>query len=242
MPPPPRHPILSRGRGSRRLLPVFVRHQPRRTSTRMFRSMHAPSFSPSSDVPFVFPTFALFFLPNLLPRPGRSREPTDARQRGYGASRSCSWPFFVRAAEDTVAPATLRLPWRWGVQVWDIGQPKARSATAVGICYGVGGDVVSPRRVQGYKGTRIFSPFSDWRLVWVPLGLELLRLDFFLCLRALSLYVSSGILPMSPPNVQVFIVSFSGNEQVCSSLPFPSCSTKPWKWGRRGMGSLICCL
>jgi hypothetical protein len=30
MPPPPRHPILSRGRGSRRLLPVFVRHHPRR--------------------------------------------------------------------------------------------------------------------------------------------------------------------------------------------------------------------
>jgi hypothetical protein len=31
--------------------------------------MHTPSFSPSSDVPFVFPAFALFFLPNLLPLP-----------------------------------------------------------------------------------------------------------------------------------------------------------------------------
>jgi hypothetical protein len=31
--------------------------------------MCAPSFSPSSDVPFVFPAFALFFLPNLLPLP-----------------------------------------------------------------------------------------------------------------------------------------------------------------------------
>jgi hypothetical protein len=31
--------------------------------------MHAPSFLPSSDVPFVFPAFALFFLPNLLPLP-----------------------------------------------------------------------------------------------------------------------------------------------------------------------------
>jgi hypothetical protein len=31
-------------------------------------------------------------------------------------------------------------------------------------------------------------------------------------LRALSLYVSSGILPMSPPDAQVFVVSFSGNE------------------------------
>jgi hypothetical protein len=31
--------------------------------------MHAPLFSLSSDVPFVFPAFALFFLPNLLPLP-----------------------------------------------------------------------------------------------------------------------------------------------------------------------------
>jgi hypothetical protein len=39
------------------------------TSTRMFHIMRAPSFSPSSDVPFVFQAFALFFLPNLLPPP-----------------------------------------------------------------------------------------------------------------------------------------------------------------------------
>jgi hypothetical protein len=39
------------------------------TSTRTFHSMHAPSFSSSSDVLFVFPAFALFFLPNLLPLP-----------------------------------------------------------------------------------------------------------------------------------------------------------------------------
>ncbi|PWZ26555.1 hypothetical protein Zm00014a_009044 [Zea mays] len=50
----------------------------------------------------------------------------------------------------------------------------------------------------------------------------------------LSPYISSGILPMSPPDVYVFVVS-SSNEQVCPLLPFPSCSTKPWKWGRRGM-------
>jgi hypothetical protein len=41
---------------------------------------------------------------------GRSREPTNARRRGYDASRSCSWPFSVRAVEeDMVAPVTLRL-------------------------------------------------------------------------------------------------------------------------------------
>jgi hypothetical protein len=39
------------------------------TSTRTFHIMCAPSFSSSLDVPFVFPAFALFFLPNLLPHP-----------------------------------------------------------------------------------------------------------------------------------------------------------------------------
>jgi hypothetical protein len=39
------------------------------TSTRTFHIMCAPSFSLSSDVPFVFLAFALFILPNLLPPP-----------------------------------------------------------------------------------------------------------------------------------------------------------------------------
>jgi hypothetical protein len=39
------------------------------TSMRTFHIMRAPSFSPSSDVPFVFLAFALFFHPNLLPPP-----------------------------------------------------------------------------------------------------------------------------------------------------------------------------
>jgi hypothetical protein len=39
------------------------------TSTRTFHNMHTPSFSPSTDVTFIFPAFALFFLPNLLPPP-----------------------------------------------------------------------------------------------------------------------------------------------------------------------------
>jgi hypothetical protein len=71
-------------------------------------------------------------------------------------------------------------------------------------------------------------------MVRVPLGLELLRLGFFLRLRALYLYVSSGILLMLPPDAQVFVMSFSGNEQVCPPLPFPFCSAKPWKWGGEG--------
>jgi hypothetical protein len=83
------------------------------TSTRTFHSMHAPLFSLSSDVSFVFPAFACSSSPTYYPAHGCSREPTDARRRGYGASRPCSWPFSVCAAEDdTVAPATLRLSWR----------------------------------------------------------------------------------------------------------------------------------
>jgi hypothetical protein len=35
----------------------------------MFHIMRASLFSPSSDIPFVFLAFALFFLPNLLPPP-----------------------------------------------------------------------------------------------------------------------------------------------------------------------------
>jgi hypothetical protein len=64
--------------------------------------------------------------------------------------------------------------------------------------------------------------------VRVPLSLKLLRLGFFLRLHALSLYVSSSILPMSSPDAQVFVMPFSGNEQACSM--------KPWKWGIREMG------
>jgi hypothetical protein len=119
---------------------------------------------------------------------------------------------------------------------------KAFGAAVVRICYGVGGGVVSPRWVQGWEGTRILLPFLDRRLVQVPLNLELLQLGFFLRLHAISLYVSSGIVPMSLLDAQVFVVSFSGIGHVCPPLPFPSCSTKPWKWGGEGWGSLICFL
>jgi hypothetical protein len=39
------------------------------TFTRTFHIMCAPSFLQSSDVPFVFPVFPMFFLHNLLPPP-----------------------------------------------------------------------------------------------------------------------------------------------------------------------------
>jgi hypothetical protein len=46
------------------------------TSTRTFHIMRAPSFSSSSDVSFIFSTFALFFLPNLLPMVATASRPT----------------------------------------------------------------------------------------------------------------------------------------------------------------------
>jgi hypothetical protein len=62
------------------------------TSTKTFHIMRAPSFS-SSVRPIRLPDLR----PVLPPQPtapppahGGSREPTDARRRGYGASRSCS--------------------------------------------------------------------------------------------------------------------------------------------------------
>jgi hypothetical protein len=61
------------------------------------------------------PVRLLGLCPILPPQPaapaqGRSHEPTDAVRRGYGASRSCTWPFSMRAVkEDMVAPVTLRL-------------------------------------------------------------------------------------------------------------------------------------
>jgi hypothetical protein len=74
--------------------------------------MHAPQ--PAAPV-VGRPVRLLGLCPILPPQPAapahaRSREPTDARRRGYGASQSCSWPFSVHAVEeDMVAPATLRL-------------------------------------------------------------------------------------------------------------------------------------
>jgi hypothetical protein len=66
------------------------------TSTKTFHLMCVPSFLSSSDVSFVFPAFALFLPPQpAAPAHGRIHEPTDARRRGYEASRSCSWPFLA---------------------------------------------------------------------------------------------------------------------------------------------------
>jgi hypothetical protein len=64
------------------------------TSTRTFHIMCAPSFSPSSDVPFVFPAFA--FLPNLLPRP-RSQPRADRCSSTRVRGKSVMLLAFLRA-------------------------------------------------------------------------------------------------------------------------------------------------
>jgi hypothetical protein len=48
------------------------------TSMRTFHIMRTSSFSPSSDVPFVFPVFDFSSSPTWCPRPRSSRESTDA--------------------------------------------------------------------------------------------------------------------------------------------------------------------
>jgi hypothetical protein len=121
MAPPPLHPILGRGRRSMCLLPVFVRHQPRHRLAQWLLHVHEYVSHHVCTIvitvigrPVRLPGIRLV----LPPQPaalahGRSREPTDARRRGYEASRSCSWPLFVRAVEeDMVAPATIRLSWQ----------------------------------------------------------------------------------------------------------------------------------
>jgi hypothetical protein len=102
-----------------RLLPVFVRDQLRHQLAQWILLVHEDVshhvrtlFSSSSDVPFVFPASALFFLPNLLSPPmvAAASRPMliDA-----GTVRVGHTPFSVRAVEeDMMTPATLRLSWR----------------------------------------------------------------------------------------------------------------------------------
>jgi hypothetical protein len=92
VPPPPRHPILDRGRRSRRLLPIFVRHQPRHRLTQWLLHVHEDVSHHARTIVFaiVGRTVCLHCLhPVLPPQPaapahGCRRELTDARRRGYG--------------------------------------------------------------------------------------------------------------------------------------------------------------
>jgi hypothetical protein len=111
-----------RGHGSRCLLPYSSDTSPDidpcsgyYTSTRVFHSMHAPTHhrfctrwtSRSSSRPS-----PCFSSPTCCTCP-RSQPRADRRSfMRIRASRSCSWLFFVRVAEDMMTPVTLRLSWR----------------------------------------------------------------------------------------------------------------------------------
>jgi hypothetical protein len=121
MHPPPCHPILGRGRRIMRVLPVFVRHQSRHRLAQWLLHVHEDVSHHACTTVFAVvgrPIHLPGLRPVLPPQPaapahGHSREPIEARRRGYEVTRSCSWHFFVRAVEeDTVELATLRLSWR----------------------------------------------------------------------------------------------------------------------------------
>jgi hypothetical protein len=87
MPPPSRHPILGRGRRSRCLLPIFVRHQPRHRLAQWLLHVHEDVSHHVRTIVFVVvgrPIRLPGLCPVLPPQPaasthGRSRKPTDAR-------------------------------------------------------------------------------------------------------------------------------------------------------------------
>jgi hypothetical protein len=118
-------------------------------SMRTFHSMHAPSFLPSSDVPFFFPAFTMFFLPNLLlpPTVAAASRPTlvDAGTGRVGLAPGLSPCVPPRRTQWRLPRLGYMAMRSTRLRYWTT---KAHSVTAVGICYGVGGGVVSSRWVQ----------------------------------------------------------------------------------------------
>jgi hypothetical protein len=84
-------PILGRWRRSRRLLPIFVRHQSRHRPAQWLLHVHEDVSQHARTIIFVVvgrPVRLSDLHPVLPPQPaapahGRSREPTNARRRGY---------------------------------------------------------------------------------------------------------------------------------------------------------------
>jgi hypothetical protein len=163
------------------------------TSTRMFHNMRAPSFSPVVGRPVRLPDLR----PILCAQPAApSYRRSSTRVR---ASRSCSWPFSVRAAEeDTMAP----LP-----HLGYLGDEEYRSEILDRpvACNSRHMLRSSLRCCVASAGPGLGRHSLSLTLLELTPGacasqLELLRLGLFLRLCALSLYISSGILPMSPPD------------------------------------------
>jgi hypothetical protein len=111
-------PILGRGRGSRRLLPVFVQHQRRHRPVQWLLHVHKDVSQHARAIVFTRRrTSRSASRPSprsspqaTAPAHGHSREPTDARRRKYEASPP-DLSSVCAVEEATVALATLRLYW-----------------------------------------------------------------------------------------------------------------------------------
>jgi hypothetical protein len=168
MPPPPRHPILGREHRSRRLLPVFVRHQPRHQLAQWLLHVHEDiSHHACTIVLSSSNVLRLSSLRHVLP-PQPVAPPTVAstsRLALFDAGTGRVGHAYGLSPCVSSKRTWWRLPCLGYLRNESSGLryciTKARSMAAVGICYGVGGGVVSLRRVQGWEDTRILSPFSD---------------------------------------------------------------------------------
>jgi hypothetical protein len=197
------------------------RFRRRRTS----RSSSGPS--PFSSSPTCCPC------PRSQPRADR-RSSTRVR-----ASRSCSWLFFVRAAEeDTMTPTTLRLSWQ-NLRYWTT---KARSAAAIGICYGVGGGVVSPWRVQGWKALAFSRPFWTDAWCWCLSVCSCSGwASFFTCVLSPCIYLAVYYLCCLQMSMSSLCPSPATNRYDCLFPSLPALRNLGSRGGE-GWGSLICCL
>jgi hypothetical protein len=103
MPPPPCHPILGRGRRSRRLLPVFVRHQPQHRLMQWLLHVHEDVSHHACTIVFAvvgrpvrLPCLCPILPPNLLPRT-RSQSRADRRSSTWVRGESVMLLAFLRA-------------------------------------------------------------------------------------------------------------------------------------------------
>jgi hypothetical protein len=90
---------------------------------------------------------------------------------------------------------------------------------------------VSPRWVQGWEGTRILSCrcLSVWSCSgWASFSACVLPPFMYLAVYYLYRLQMRRYLSCPSPAMNMYARLFH-------SLPFPSSSMKPWKWGRRGM-------
>jgi hypothetical protein len=119
---------------------------------------------------------------------------------------------------------------------------KARSAVAVGICYGVGGGVVSPRRVQGWKALALSHPF--WTDAWcgcLSVWSCSSCVSFSACVHSPCMYLAVYYLCRLQMSMSSSCPSLATNRYDCLLPSLPTLRNLG-SGGGEGWGSLICCL